>query len=146
MQILLQVRPPEIVLAAVTDDLAHKRVAIGQALGFGDEVNHIHPEAVNTLFKPPADHFRHLGAHFGIVPIQIHLLGGEQVQCPLVELGVIIPSRAGKQRGPIVGRYALALALAENVIIFILFIAGKRFLEPLVLIGGVVDYKVHHQL
>lgn len=60
----------------------HTSVIIREALVLGDQVNHIHAEAVHTLAGPEQHHLIDLSANLLILPVQICLC--------LIEKGKII--------------------------------------------------------
>ena len=53
-----------------------------------------------------------------------------------------LPGAVGKEIAPIVGEPAV-FALLDYIIILVLFLACEGSTEPFVLVGGVVDDKVH---
>ena len=63
---------------------------------------------------------------------------------PLVGCLVILPRSALEQTVPVVRGALFALAGAPVVIVAVgVILAPAAFLEPLVLVGGVVDDKIH---
>ena len=85
VQIFMQTRAVKIILGAlITRQNSEESIGIRQAGSFADKVDNIHPEAVYSLIKPPAHHFINTVSHIFVFPIQIHLLFGEKVHCPLI--------------------------------------------------------------
>ncbi len=108
---------------------------VRQAGRLDHAVGDIDPEAVHPEVEPEAHDGLELGVHLRVVPVQIGLLGGEEVQIPVAPVGTG-PGRAAEDRLPVVGREfaALALAGAEDVAL-----PGEcGVLEPRVPVGGVV--------
>jgi len=58
-------------------------VPVGQARGLHQAVSHVDPEAVHALVEPEPQHVLELGAHLGVLPVEVRLTGVEQVQVPL---------------------------------------------------------------
>ena len=61
-----------------------------------DRIDHITAEAVNAHIQPIIDHFRNFAAHCGIVPVQIRLLFGKQMQIILPCFFIPFPCAAAK--------------------------------------------------
>lgn len=64
---------------------------VRESLIFADEIDYVHSEAITTLVEPKADDVGNCLAHWVVLPIEIGLLGGEQVQIVLVREFVILP-------------------------------------------------------
>ncbi len=119
----------------------------------GDHVDDVHAEAVDPAVEPPAHHLVHRLAHLGVLPVQVRLLAGEQVEVVLPARLVVRPRRAGEERAPVVGLGTRGagdragagrpppVPVAPRVVA-----ARARRGEPCVLVGGVVDHQVHEQL
>src|SRR5665647_1085099 len=72
-------------------------VPVGQARGLHQAVGHVDPEAVHALVEPEPQHVLELGAHLGVLPVEVRLTGVEQVQVPLA-VGHTRPRRPGQSR------------------------------------------------
>ena len=48
---------------------------IGERVGFGDEVDDVHAEAVDAAVQPPGHHLVDGAAHLRILPVEVGLLG-----------------------------------------------------------------------
>ena len=83
------------------------RLSIRQFRLFGDQADHIHPEAVNTFVQPPVHHIIDLSPHPGIIPVKIRLLFGKQMQIIHICCLVIFPGRPGKAGSPVVRLFPL---------------------------------------
>ena len=125
--------------------------SIGVGLELAIHVDSVDTETVNTTLEPELNGRIVDGlAADGVLPVQIGLLLGEQVE--VVLLGVLIPlpnTAATKVAAPIVGRQALTRLgvfgrLPDVPIALGAVLAGDRLLEPGVLVGGVVDDEVEH--
>ena len=124
------------------------RIRARQPRGFGDEGDHVLPEAVHPHVQPEAEDALDLIAHSGVAHIQIRLLFGEQMQVVFVQIAVVLPGLPLEERGPVVGRLLLSAAArfagAPVIIIVVGVIAAFAALdEPGVLIRAMVDHKVH---
>jgi len=85
-------------------------------------------------------------AYLRVLPVQVRLLAVEQVQVVLAGGRVPFPRRAPEEGGPVV-RLRTVTGVAPKVPIPLrIFARRTRFGEPRVLIGGVVDHQIHHQL
>ena len=73
------------------------RRCVGQALGLGDEIDDVHPEAVDAAVEPPNHDVLHRFSYLRVLPVQIRLLAGEQVQVVLAGGGIPLPRRAGEE-------------------------------------------------
>ncbi len=152
-----QVPPGHHVLVHLVQELIHARTVevvrpVGQRNGLADHVDHVHPESVDAARDPPVHHRVYRLTHLRVLPVEVGLLGAEQVQEVLTAQLVELPRRAGEHRAP-VGRFRTLLAGGEArarrcppVPVGLLRPRTTRLLEPLVLVGGVVDDQVHHQL
>ena len=91
---------------------------IGHGRVFGQAVGYIDAEAVNAAVEPEAQDRLELGSHLGVRPVKIGLLGGEEVQIPL--LGRVVsrrdsrPRRPAKVAEPVIGRLVAAWATAST--------------------------------
>ena len=78
---------------------------VGQRGVLADEVHDVGAEAVDPAVEPEAQHVVHGRDDLGVVPVEVGLLGQEQVQVPL--LGRLVPAStraAAEGRQPVVGR------------------------------------------
>ncbi|MNL35387.1 hypothetical protein D3C87_1574200 [compost metagenome] len=79
----------EILTAKVV--LPFRPLSIWKSIYLRDQINDVHPEAINAFVKPPRHHIVNFLTHLRILPIQIGLLAGEQVQEIFIRLLVILP-------------------------------------------------------
>ena len=123
---------------------------VGQAGLLDEAVGDVDPEAVDAPVEPEPQDGLELRPDLRVVPVEVGLLGVEQVQVPLagraVGLGDAGPGRAAEDRVPVVGRQlaVLALALPEQVAVPLggAGTRGEGSLEPRVLVGAVVGHQV----
>ena len=127
--------------------LHHRRVrqgAVGQP-GLGDQVDHIHAKAAHAFLEPEVHQVVDLGAHLGVLPVQVGLLGREHVQVVLSGGLIEGPGRTTENRLPVVGLPAIH-GLLPDVVIVVRVVARRACLaEPVVFVRGVVDHQVHHE-
>ncbi len=115
----------------------------------GEGVRHVDAEAVHAPVGPEAQGAAEVLADVLVVPVEVGLLGREQVQVPL-PVGHPLPGAAAEDGLPVGGRQLAVLtpAVPEDVPV-----AGRgagsgaqRLLEPDVLVGGVVRDDVDDHL
>jgi hypothetical protein len=133
--------------------LARADIPVGERGVLGDQVDDVHPKAVGAALEPPPHHRVDRFADLNVLPVQVRLLAGEQVQVVLARALVVLPRRTGEERPPVVG---LGTLLARHGAVaggsppvpvpFRVVLRRPRLHEPGVLVGGVVDDQVHHQL
>ncbi len=142
LQVLVHVRAGGAtgVVAAVGLVLDHG--AVGQLRVLGDEGDDVHAEAVDALVQPEAHLVVDRAAHGGVVPVEVALLGGEAVQVVLTHALHVGPCRAAEAGAPVVGD----LVSPDVVVVVGVASALAGFLEPNVLVGGVVDHQVEDDL
>jgi hypothetical protein len=118
--------------------------------GLAHAVGDVDAEAVDPAVEPEPQRLLEVGPHFGVRPVQVRLLGGEQVQVPLpgAAVGVLHPGpgRSTEDALPVVGRFVAALA-APAAEVVAAPLRGPRCgvdgrAEPLVLAGRVVRHEV----
>jgi len=127
---------------------------VGQPRRFGHAVRHVDPEAVDAAVEPEPQGPFQIGGHLGVLPVQVGLLGIEQVQVPLaggaIGFGDPGPGRAAEHRHPIVRRECPAdpAAVAEQVALprRAARATGQCRTEPRMLRAGVVGYQIHGDL
>ncbi len=149
------------------DDPGAERVArpdvpVGQprraAVGIGlehlrQQAHDVHPEAVDAAVEPAVHHRVDRLADLGVLPVEVGLLGREQVQVVLPGRGVEGPRRPGERRAP-VGRLGSRRSRLEPrsrwpppvPVALGVVLRRPRLLEPRVRRAGVVDDEVHDQL
>ncbi|GES34174.1 hypothetical protein San01_66620 [Streptomyces angustmyceticus] len=118
---------------------------VGQAGGLDQAVGHIDPEAVHAQVEPEAEDGTELVPDGGVVPVEVGLLGGEEVEVPLA-VGHPGPGRAAEEGLPVVGRLlavlAPSLAEVETLAQHRAGALGQPAAEPFVLVGAVVGDQV----
>ena len=144
-------------------DLRHRTVRLGHVLGHPG--GHVDAEAVHAAVGPEAQSGQEVLAHHRIVPVEVGLLGGEDVEVPLVgagcsgtgERGAVgadvvdaLPGGAAEHGAPVIGRLGAAGAGAGADVVEGALggigAAGQSGPEPRVTVGGVVGDDVHHHL
>ena len=114
---------------------------------FGDETDNVHTESVNALFQPPVHHVKNFLTYNRVVPVQIRLFFGEQVQEIHICCLVIFPCRTGEAGTPVVRKASVFLCRTPDVVISVRVVCGFAALdEPFVFIRGMVYNQVHHDL
>ena len=123
-----------------------------QVRALGNQRNHIHAEAVNAAVKPPVHHVVYRAAHSRIFPVEVRLLLRELMQVVFATLRAILPCRTAEVGAPLVrlsaGRAGLVAEAGGTppVPVGVRVVLVLRRLEPRVLVGGVIDNKIHHDL
>ena len=139
---------------AVAEQVAVALDAVDQRVGLGDEGDDVHAEAVDAAVEPAAHHGVHGAADVVVLPVEVGLLGGEQVEVELAGGLVPGPGGAGEGRAPVGGLGAGAAGLqAGHVagrppdvpVALGVVPAGAGGGEPGVLVARVVDHQVHDQ-
>ena len=109
-----------------------------------NNIDHVATEAHNTSVEPEAHNVLDLLKHVGIAPIKVGLLFGEKVEIIFVlAIPKPRPRTLGKKVAPVIW-YLAVLSLLDYVIIAVFFLTRKRSLEPLMLVGRMVDDKIHN--
>ena len=126
-----------------------REVHVRQALFLGHAVRDVDAEPVHTPVEPePPDALELLG-DLGIGPVEVGLLGREQVEVPLA-VGDASPGRAAERGRPVVRRQPTVVTLAGSEVEPRALTrpgAGREgLLEPLVLIREVVRDRVDRDL
>ena len=114
---------------------------VRQGRVLADHVDDVHAEAVHAAVQPPAHHGVDGLADLGVLPVQVRLLGGEDVQVVLPGRLIKGPGWAGEEGFPVGGLVPPPVPVALGVVP-----ARAGLDEPGVLVGGVVDHQVHDQL
>src|SRR5699024_10429954 len=142
-----------VVRKAVTKSPTGRDDPVRKSWSLGDEVDHVHPEAVDATVEPPAHHVVDRGPDLWVLPVQIGLLGGEQVQVVLAGGLVQSPGRTREERLPVVrlstrctGLEAVSWSTPDVPVAFRVVERGSGLDEPRMLGGGVVDDQVHDEL
>ena len=119
----------------------------------GEQVDDVHPEAVDAAVEPAAHHRVDRLPDLRVLPVEVGLLGREEVQVVLAGGLVVGPRRAGERRAPVgrlgagrAGRVAGARRAPPVPVALGVVRRRPRLGEPRVRRAGVVDDEVHHQL
>lgn len=106
-----------------------------------EAVCHVDTEAVHAALEPEPQDGLELRVHIRVLPVEVRLLGGEEVQVPLA-VGHPGPGGAAEAGVPVAGRQGTVGAAAGAEDVPLAFGASgacrQRGLEPGVLVGGVV--------
>jgi hypothetical protein len=154
VQELVDPRPADEILGPVTERAAGRpAAAVGQLRVLGDHVDDVHPEAVHPAVQPPAHHRVDGITDPRVLPVQVRLLAGEQVQVVLAGGLVQLPCRSGEERRPVgrfgtwvAGVHALTRRAPPKPLTLGVLLRRAALDEPGVLVGGVVDHQVQDQL
>ena len=113
---------------------------------FGQTVRDIDAETVHAAIAPECEYTQELMPHLGIVPIEVRLLLGEQMQV-VPAVSTRLPCGTAEVTQPVGRRQfaVLPLALPEHIPLcrFRFRTLSQGLLEPTVLIGRVVRHDVH---
>ena len=119
------------------------QVIVRQAFLLGDVGDDVLPEAVHPHVQPEAQNPLHFLPHLGVVHIQVGLLHGEQVQIVFPPNLVKRPGFPLKEGIPVVGELPAGLSGTPDVVVGVGVDALAAFLEPFMLVAGVVHHKIH---
>ena len=122
------------------------QVIVRQAFLLGDVGDHVLPEAVHPHVQPEAQNPLHFLPHLGVVHIQVGLLHGEQVQIVFPPNLVKRPGFPLKEGIPVVGELPAGLSGTPDVVVGVRVDALAAFLEPFMLVAGVVHHEIHDDL
>ena len=122
------------------------QVIVGQTFLFGDVGDDVLPEAVHPHVQPEAQNLLHFLPHLGVVHIQVGLLHGEQVQVVFPPNLVKRPGFPLKEGVPVVGELPAGLSGTPDVVVGVGVDAPAAFLEPFMLVAGVVHHEIHNDL
>ena len=100
-------------------------------------------EAVDAAVEPEAQHLLEVPLHGLVVPVEVGLLGSEDVQVVLAAAWVELPRRAPEGGRPRVRRAAVAAGAEEVAPAIRVARVGECVAEPLVLLRGVIGDDVH---
>jgi len=121
------------------------RRVVAQLRVLDEAVRHVDAKAVDPAIEPEAEDVEHGRLDLGVAPVQVRLLGVEQVQVVLPGLLVQRPGRAAPHPDPVVGRRAVRLAVAPDVPVALRIVArAPRLDEPCMLVGAVVRHDIDH--
>ena len=79
LQKLVEARPIRVALVAYAER-GTCRAAVWEAWSLGDHVDSVDPESIDAAIQPPVHHLVDSVAHPRVLPVQIRLLAGEQMQ------------------------------------------------------------------
>jgi hypothetical protein len=112
-------------------------------------MRHIDPETVDAAVQPVPQDRVELGEHLLVAPVEVRLLGGEQVEVPL-PVRDSRPRAAAEDRQPVVGRLCAVRAAAgpENVTIALgrAWRPSEGGAKPGMAVRGVVRHDVDDHL
>ncbi|MNE76776.1 hypothetical protein D3C80_1730330 [compost metagenome] len=91
-------------------------LCVRQPLGFDYMGYSIEPESVYTFLEPPLNHVMKLINHSRVIPVQVRLLFGIEMEIIAVGSGIMFPDGTAKVRLPVVWRPAI-LTFAPDIVI-----------------------------
>ena len=124
-------------------------VVIGQTLGLDQSVSDVDTEPVDAPLHPEAQEGAEVLVDVLVGPVEVGLLGGEQVEVVPTAVPAAagerlnrLPGGAPEQRAPVVR--GAVVAVAEDVAVALggARACGQGGAEPFVLVGGVVGHQV----
>jgi len=112
-------------------------------------MRNIDTESVGAMVGPESEDVFELLVNIVVLPIEIRLLLGEDVQIPLPVFN-LFPGGAAKKRHPVIGRefpfFASSLAEYVSIALGRSGAGFQRLLEPLMFVGSMVWHDIHHDL
>ena len=126
----------------------HLGRVVGEGRVLADAVHHVGPEAVDAPVEPEPQHVVHGGLDLRVPPVEVGLLGQEEVEVGLVGGGIVGPGGLRRERGdPVVRGLSAGELVAPDVPVPLRCVAGGAGVEePGVLVGRVVGDPVEDQL
>ena len=126
------------------DELVRRRLALAVALvGLVEVGDRVEPEPVDAEVEPEPDDVEHRVVHGRVLEVEVGLVREEAVEEELAALGVERPVRVlgvGEDDADV---RALLVGVAPDVEVAVRPLGvGAGLLEPLVLVGGVVERQV----
>ncbi len=111
----MDVRAVYAVRGVIAVEIGH--FAVRHFLGLRDHAYHVHTESVNAFVTPPGHHIEDFVADFWVIPVQVRLLFGEQMQVIHCGLFVILPCGTAETGAPVIGRRLSILSLSPDIVI-----------------------------
>ena len=123
---------------------------VGQARGLDHGVGHVDPEAIHASIEPEREDRLEFRPNRRVVPVQVRLFGGEDVQVPLARSPVGLedpaPCRPTEHARPVVRRLVAICTQAFGEVVARPGrrprIAGERLLKPAMSIRRVIRHDV----
>ena len=123
-----------------------EQVVIRQAVLLGNVGDHVFPEAIHTHIQPETKDIFHFFPDFGVVHIQIRLLHGEQMEIVFLPHLIPGPGLTLEITVPVIGQFPVGLGGTPDVVVGVRFDSPAAFLEPFVLVTGVIYHQIHDDL
>jgi hypothetical protein len=133
-----------VLVADAVGELVPGRGVVVEGVVLADAVDHVDPEAVDAPVEPEAHDLLHALDHARVLPVEVGLLGQEQVQVPLSRRLVEGPGRpVGERRLPVVRGAAVGGGVPPDVEPPVGIVPARSGgHEPRVLVRGVVRDEV----
>ena len=121
------------------------RPQIRQTRLLGKQAQNIHPEAIHALVQPPVHHPENFLPDLRVLPVQIRLFFGEEMEVIHLSPFVKLPSTSGKAGAPVIGKLAV-FAFPPDVVITVRIVNGFPALnKPGMLVGSMVYHQIHNE-
>ena len=137
LQEFMHPRAVSVEAAAITLRIA------GEGLVFRDQVDDVEAQTVDAAVGPEFADLFQLGAYRRVLPVEIRLFNGEQVQIILPAVGMPLPGVAAKLGAPVV-RQRVRFAVAPDIELPVGTLLIQRLTEPFMLGRGMVQYHIQH--
>ena len=120
---------------------------VRKSFRLGDQADHIHTETINAFFAPPVHHVKYRITHLRIIPVEIRLLLGKQMQIIHICLRIILPRRTAEDGSPVIRLTSVLFARTPYIEIAIWIVNTLTALhKPGVLVRCMIDNQIHHDL
>ena len=119
------------------------RFIIRKSVRLFDIDNCVNPEPGQPFVQPPINHIEQVFPHFFILPVQVRLFFGKQMQIIQIRSRYRFPCTASEIRTVITRRLSVLAFFKIEISAILPFRVCQCLLEPFVLIRAMIDDQVH---
>ena len=98
--------------------------SVRESLDLGNQADNIHPETIDPFVAPPGHQVEDFLPDFVILPVQVRLFAGEQMQIVLSGLLIKLPGGTAETGGPVVGGAAIRPGIPPDIIVSVRIVPG----------------------
>ena len=104
----------------------------------------IHPKSPDALFDPEIRHIDHSPSHLGVCPVKIRLFRKKGMKIILAALFIVFPGRSAENAAPVGRRAPVFLRITPDIpVAFVVALSGRGLRKPCILVGGMIENKIH---